>query len=182
MSKALRQRMVSSHQFPKFMNKPLLSLLAIVIAFAAIHYGYRIFFSKESIRHLESIALSATEPNEQEQASLKLANRGKKALPALKRILQESSNENVIAICMNALAEMQDGDCMDIILENLDSDSKHLRTHAARSIKNILGRDYNFPVDGSARDRDAVKQQIVDDWNSYKGSELHKLNKERFER
>ena len=101
-------------------------------------------------------------------------------MDALRNVAQQSQNPGVVSVCILALSRERDYDSMDLFLAKLDDNNVGVRAAAAKVARNLLGRDFHFPVSGSKKDRDYIREQIAEEWKAYEGSELARINDERF--
>ena len=162
------------------MNQFLLLILAIGLLLLGAVYGLP-YLQKPNPDDLASVAISASDSSERVVAAQELSRmEGEQAQNAVRKVLSESDDEQVIAVCIQSAARSLDYECIDFIIEQLDSQSVNLRATAAKALIKLLGRNFHFPVRGKQADRDAVKQQIIEDWKAYDGSPLYKINQKRF--
>lgn len=154
-------------------------MIAVGIIALGIIYGLP-YLRKPDIDHLVETALTAATDSEQVDAAQQLAQLGEPALEGMRKLLQQSSNEDVVAVSIVGVARLSDYQCMDPILNKLDDSSVTVRSAAASAAAKLLGRNHHFPVTGPPDQRARVRDQMIKDWEEYNGSELFKFNQNRF--
>ena len=159
-------------------NLPVI-VLVVVAVIAIVFFGAK-FLGGPSIASLQNTALNGSSSEEQVRAAQQLGQLGKPALEALRVVSAESSNPNVVSVCILALSRLHDYKSMDVLLAKLDDEALSVRSSAAVALEKMLGRDYHFPVEGDESERGAVRERIIEDWNLYNGSELFEHNKKRY--
>ena len=166
---------------PKNSASGSLPVLAVVSVIGLLVVGFiygRGYFGKPSIASLKESALNGSSAEQQISAAQQLSELG--AVDALREVLEKTTNPDVSAVCILGVARQRDYDSMDLLLAKLDDNSENVRATAASALTKLLGRKYHFPASGRADERAAIKEQIVQDWNDYNGSELFEFNKNRF--
>jgi len=126
-------------------------------------------------------ALHSKDQSAQLKATQGLLKLGPDALRETKTVASKSTNLEVTALAIAGLAEHRDYSSIELLFAKLDDPSPIVRASAARAVARLLGRDYHFPVEGSANERAKSKEAIVADWNALKGSLLFRRNIERLQ-
>lgn len=154
--------------------------------YAALALGLAVFglilaksiWGGADIAALTRTALESPVDKEQIEAAQKLSELGE--VEALRTVLDQSKNSDVLSVCILGVARQRDYESMDLLLAKLDDNSVNVRSSAATALTKMLGRKYHFPASGRANQRAEIKKQIEKDWIDYKDSELFEFNKERF--
>lgn len=155
-------------------------MLGVLALGLVVFYGARFLFAGPSASTLRDIALNGDTTQAQREAARQLADLGEAGVKDLRDVARQSNNEEVVAVCLIGLARQYDDECMDLFLEKLDDPSITVRVAASKACTKILGRDHHFPIQGSADERERIKQNMTKDWEAYYGSELYEFNKQRF--
>ena len=153
--------------------------VALVICLVAVSLIYGLqSLRRPDIESLANQALAGS-PADQIKAAQQLALLGQPAVTAMRRVMTNSDNDEVIAISILGLSRNRDYQSMNHILTCLDDPSATVRSAAAVASTNLLGRNHHFPVNGSLEARARVRNEMIRDWESYNGSELFEFNKNR---
>ncbi len=158
---------------------PLMIVFGFVVLAAAIYF-LSSSLGGPSIASLKDTALNGATPEEQVAAAQELAQMGEPAREVLREVAGSSGNPGVVSVCILGISRERDYKGIDIVLAQLDHQNSSVRSNAVVALEKMLGRRFDFPVNGSAAERAAMRDQIVEDWNNYNGSPLFKKNIERF--
>lgn len=155
-------------------------VLVVGVVAVVVMYGLPLS-QRPGIDRLTTQALSASSATDQIKAAQQLSQLGQPALAGMRRVMNESNNDDVVAISILGVSRQMDYESMDQILEKLGDPSATIRIAAAKATTKLLGRDHHFPVNGPLELRTRIKNQIAQDWQEYDGSALFEFNKNRFE-
>jgi HEAT repeat protein len=109
-------------------------------------------------------ALTAATPAEQAAAAAELAGRGEAARLHLRKLMNESQNENVRALAMDGLGGLLDYKSADTLLDAMHDESLLIRTRAGAAMGRIIGFDRRFDATASPEEREKVIKQVRSDW------------------
>lgn len=154
-------------------------VLLLLVAIGGVYLATK-FLGGPSIQSLQQTALNGATSEAQVQAAQQLAQLGEDAVDALRVVSAQSTNPDVVSVIILAISRLRDYKSIDVLIAKLDDNVVRVRSSAAKALEKMLGRDYHFPVDGSDSERANIRDQIIEDWNSYNGSELFEHNKKRF--
>jgi HEAT repeat protein len=126
------------------MSKWLLIVAAVLLVLTVGVYGFLYLGDSRSsaLAALEKQALSASTPELKEQAALALADRGKEAVEAMRRVLSQSDLPAVRAVMIQALGAAYDFDSMPKLIEGLDDPAPGVRAKAGVAVSKILGMEF----------------------------------------
>ena len=155
-------------------------LPALVAGVVCVALAVAVLRAPRSARLLHN-ALHSQDPSAQIRATHGLLKLGPDALKETKAVVSQSTSLDVTALAIAGLAEHRDYSSIDLIFANPDDPSPIARASAARATVRLPGRDYQFPVEGSASERAKSKEAIVADWNKLKDSELFRRNVDRLQ-
>lgn len=156
-----------------------MAALVVGVLLVGVVYGLPLL-RKPDFDALANTALTADSEKDRIEATQELSRLGLPSVSALRTVLDGSNDEKVVAVCLLALARQQDYPSMEKIIAKLDDPTVNVRTAAAKATSKLLGRNHHFPVAGTERERQRIKEQIEEDWKQYNGSPLFKKNVERF--
>jgi len=136
-----------------------LRIAGVLLLLAVVFYGWRWLSSPSppSAEKLAGVALSGA-PDERQEAALMLIALGDRAVPLMRRVLQQSKAPEVRAAMIQGLIGQYDYLSMPAILDGLDDESLLVRTRAAPAVQNLLCLAVAYsPNDPPEKRREVVK-------------------------
>ena len=151
----------------------------IAIVFAVAMFALFGRKSTADIPTLLDTALTSSDNADRIASIRTLGSLGPPGLPALRNVTTHSDVDDCTALAVLHLSRQLDYESTDLIIDLLESDSQSVRSTAAVALRELLGRDYHFPVTGSLDKRNAVIHAIRKDWISLRQSKLFEFNSNR---
>jgi hypothetical protein len=114
-------------------------------------------------------AVGAKTESQRQKAAVALSDAGPEAVVHLRRLLHESRDASVRAVCAQGLANLYDYDSVDLLIEALQDDSpgdrgKLVRMRAAAALSRLWLRDLHFPAAAPPAERRQAVDRIRKMW------------------
>jgi hypothetical protein len=160
-----------------------LLVLAGLLLLIALYVYWPSTQNAASLEELAHLATEASTPEEQEQAAVELASRGKPAVEFLRDVLAKSQSPEVRVACIDGLGTNWDYDSMDSILDAMEDSSPLVRGRAGAVACRMIGRERPFHASDSEEKRQQIVEFMRADWKAMReAGTLEKLKKELISR
>jgi len=104
----------------------------------------RFFSGQPSLDELERTAINSSAPAQRHAAAAKLSFQGRKAIPHLQRVLAQSNDPEMNAVCIDSLGELYDYTSMEKFLDFLEDPNPSVRNRAAAAVARMTGLYTDF--------------------------------------
>jgi hypothetical protein len=121
---------------------------------------------------LAQAALEADTPEDRELAAVTLSQLGKPAREQLLRVLGESPQPEVRAVCIRGLGEQWYYGCVPLLLDTLDDDSLLVREQAGEAVQHLLRADYGYRAAAPLAERRDVTRRLRAWWEKFQRSQM----------
>jgi hypothetical protein len=160
--------------------KRLLVVLGIVVVVVgAVHCWFYLGHWRwpASPKALARRALSGATVEQRTAAAVRLADCGVRAREELRQVFRESDTPEVRAACIHGLGAIEDYDSMDMLLDELGSESLIVRGAAGVAVSRmVMGHDLERPFRANDPEEDRAKaiEALRQYWEELRGSPLLK--------
>lgn len=148
-------------------RKVLFNIAGALLLVVLVFYGWRWIFSeppRQSPEQLAQVALTASTPQERQEAAVALVPLGHSAVEPMVRVLSESPSPEVRATMIQGLSMERDFDSMPAFLNALDDESVLVRTRAAGAVQRLLQIDVGYRADAPRQKRLAAIKVFREEW------------------
>jgi hypothetical protein len=135
-----------------------------VILLAAVALWLWVGRRPASAQELARRALGAATVEEQEQAAIELARRGKESVELLRSVLLESRTPEVRAAVVQGLGHQRDVDSLSHLIDAMEDPSPLVRGRAGVAVMLIVGLEVPFSADDPPEERQKAVAFYRDFW------------------
>lgn len=119
---------------------------------------------------LVELALNAPSSTERARAAVQLADYGEEAKPHLRRVLADSTQEDVQAACIEGLGKLWDYESMDLLIGLVEDGYPKIRGRAAVVVTRMIGRDRRYRAGAPLEERLVWVRHVKQDWETIRTS------------
>ncbi|MFP4054746.1 MAG: HEAT repeat domain-containing protein [Phycisphaerae bacterium] len=156
--------------------------LLVIVAVVEYVWIYVLPEDEPTTGELANRAFKAPEVDEREAAVVKLANKGRSAVPELRKVLVEAREPEIKAAAVRGLGESFDFASMDRLLDAMEDPSPLVRARAHAAVSRMLGPNAHFDPHAPAAERRKIVKFYRDEWKALRNSQRLREHQARLDR